>query len=199
MTDPANVTGDVAVYPHMPLDLKDYLVLIADALPTDFMGDLITDAEAHGDWQTASLGAKQQVESTIRNCQQIGITADGQAWLRGYANGLYRLLNQCSDLYSERFPALSSKLIEQPQLLRYQEGGHYIEHVDNSNGSPRALSIVIALNQDYEGGELSFFQDRVRLSLQAGEVLMFPSAFMFTHAVRPVSKGIRYSLVAWLR
>jgi hypothetical protein len=58
------------------------------------------------------------------------------------------------------------------------------------------LSIVGLLNDDYEGGNFVFFKD-YEIKLKAGDILIFPSVFMFPHRVDKVSKGIRHSFVSW--
>lgn len=58
------------------------------------------------------------------------------------------------------------------------------------------LTVLGALNDDYEGGEFMMFGDR-RIHLPAGAVMVFPSNFMFPHEVKPVKSGIRYSYVSW--
>lgn len=58
------------------------------------------------------------------------------------------------------------------------------------------LTILGALNDDYEGGELMMFGDH-RIHLPAGAVVVFPSNFMYPHEVKPVKSGIRYSYVSW--
>jgi hypothetical protein len=58
------------------------------------------------------------------------------------------------------------------------------------------LTVLGALNDDYEGGEFMMFGDH-RIHLPAGAVVVFPSNFMFPHEVKPVKSGIRYSYVSW--
>ena len=65
----------------------------------------------------------------------------------------------------------------------------------NRKGVP-ILSIVGCLNNDYEGGELVFWTDNV-VELKAGEIMIFPSNFLYPHEVRMVTKGTRYSFVSW--
>ena len=59
------------------------------------------------------------------------------------------------------------------------------------------LSIIGALNHNYEGGELVLFQD-TEYRLKAGEVLIFPSNFMYPHQVMPVTKGTRFTYTSWV-
>jgi hypothetical protein len=65
----------------------------------------------------------------------------------------------------------------------------------NRKGVP-ILTVLGALNDDYEGGELLMFGD-YRIHLPAGSVMVFPSNFMFPHEVKPVKSGVRYSYVSW--
>lgn len=59
------------------------------------------------------------------------------------------------------------------------------------------LTVLGALNDDYEGGELMLFGDQ-QIHLPAGSVVVFPSNFMYPHEVKPVKSGTRYSYVSWV-
>jgi len=58
------------------------------------------------------------------------------------------------------------------------------------------LSIVCVLNDNYEGGEFIMFDD-YEIKFKAGDLIIFPSVFLYPHLVKPVKKGIRYSFVSW--
>jgi predicted 2-oxoglutarate/Fe(II)-dependent dioxygenase YbiX len=58
------------------------------------------------------------------------------------------------------------------------------------------LTVLGALNDDYEGGELMMFQD-MEIKLPPGAVIVFPSNFLYPHEVKPVKSGVRYSYVSW--
>jgi hypothetical protein len=58
------------------------------------------------------------------------------------------------------------------------------------------LSIVGVLNDNYEGGNFLFFKD-YEIKLNQGDILIFPSIFIFPHRVDKVTKGTRYSFVSW--
>ena len=88
---------------------------------------------------------------------------------------------------------------ESLQITEYQEGDHYDWHTDHGPAefSVRKLSIVVQLSDpnDYEGGVLQIQQHQVQEKNQ-GDVILFPS--FSAHKVWPVTKGKRYSLVAWV-
>jgi Rps23 Pro-64 3,4-dihydroxylase Tpa1-like proline 4-hydroxylase len=75
---------------------------------------------------------------------------------------------------------MTSNKINQIDLLKYEPGGKYEVHSDHYTDSPRHLSIILNLNEEYEGGDL-IFTDQKNF-----EVKRLPT------------KGTRYSIVAWL-
>jgi predicted 2-oxoglutarate/Fe(II)-dependent dioxygenase YbiX len=77
----------------------------------------------------------------------------------------------------------------------------HCDHIHNMfdgqiKGIP-TLSIVGILNDDYEGGKFIMFDD-MEIKLKQGNVLIFPSNFLYPHKVNPVTKGIRDSFVSWV-
>lgn len=81
-------------------------------------------------------------------------------------------------------------------LLRYDETGHLPAHQDQGV-STRVLSVLLYLNDDYEGGEIEFRHSGIKIKPEAGSVLFFPSNFLYVHEVYPVTKGPRYALPNW--
>lgn len=58
------------------------------------------------------------------------------------------------------------------------------------------LSVLGLLNDDFEGGE--FFMIDKQREFSKGDILIFPSNFIYPHVVKPVTKGIRYSFISWI-
>ena len=98
--------------------------------------------------------------------------------------------------------------MQDPQLTRYKEGEYYSWHRDGGSDHlqgtklVRKLSMTVCLNEDYEGGELQFHSygkkdNKITSAPQGkGTIIVFPS--FIEHQVTPVTKGVRYSLVAWI-
>ena len=86
---------------------------------------------------------------------------------------------------------------------RYQKGQTMRIHCDHIKtlfegevkGIP-VLSIIINFNDDYKGGDLIFWDD-YKVDLGEGDVVVFPSLFLFPHRIEEVTENIRYSGVAW--
>lgn len=93
---------------------------------------------------------------------------------------------------------ITYKETEPIRLLRYSAGGLYSWHADNEliDEEHRKLSVVIALNDGYEGGSTEFMWPRPGESevvrLKPGSALIFPS-FMY-HRALEVTSGLRWIL-----
>ena len=57
------------------------------------------------------------------------------------------------------------------------------------------ISNLGQLNEDYEGAE--FYCRARKIELKTGDILLFPSNFMYPHEVKEAKKGVRYSFVSW--
>lgn len=89
------------------------------------------------------------------------------------------------------------------RLNRYTPGNTMRTHIDHihslfdgrQKGIP-VLSMIGILNEDYDGGELVFF-DNYKIKTKTGDLIIFPSCFLYPHAIEEVTKGTRYSFVSW--
>jgi hypothetical protein len=59
------------------------------------------------------------------------------------------------------------------------------------------LSCLGILNEEYEGGKFIMFED-TEIKFNAGDLIIFPSIFLYPHKVLPVTKGSRYSFISWV-
>ena len=87
---------------------------------------------------------------------------------------------------------------------KYEVGTQMVNHCDHISdifdgtvkGIP-ILSIIGLLNNDYEGGELVLFEN-ITYTLNKGDIIIFPSVFLYPHKITPITKGTRYSFVSWV-
>lgn len=89
------------------------------------------------------------------------------------------------------------------QFTEYKSGEYYDWHTDSSNEGEykdRYCSIVIQLNDEYEGGYLQLKDESgdntIQLDKGVGRMYIFYSNIR--HRVMPVVSGVRYSLVNWI-
>lgn len=71
---------------------------------------------------------------------------------------------------------------------------HYAESLNFS----RLLTVCVYLNEDYEGGYLEFPSIGKTFGFKTGDVIVFPSNWMYYHGVTPITSGNRYTIVFWL-
>ena len=91
-----------------------------------------------------------------------------------------------------------------PRFNKYNQNKQMALHCDHiqsmfdgeKKGIP-ILSVLGVLNNNYEGGEFIMFDD-TEIKFDKGDVLVFPSLFLYPHKVEPVKSGTRYSYVSWV-
>ena len=91
-----------------------------------------------------------------------------------------------------------------PRFNKYDEDKKMALHCDHiqsmfdgkRKGIP-ILSMLGVLNDDYEGGEFIMFDD-TEIKFDKGDILVFPSLFLYPHKVQPVKSGTRYSYISWV-
>jgi PKHD-type hydroxylase len=133
-----------------------------------------------------------------------GVRESQIAWLYGsdIEFAFRRVTDGIIDLNNQFFNFDLFGLAEGFQFTKYNAPtGHYGMHIDKIlNGAARKLSLTIQLSspEDYEGGELVLQtgNEVEIMSKDLGKMIVFPSYVL--HEVRPVTKGTRYSLVAWV-
>lgn len=83
-------------------------------------------------------------------------------------------------------------------VLKYSDDAEYHMHHDHAPSNERVLSIVASLGAADEGGELEFPYFNLKIKLDIGDVILFPSNFPYSHIAHPVTRGVKYSLVSWV-
>jgi PKHD-type hydroxylase len=91
-------------------------------------------------------------------------------------------------------------LIDEIQFATYAVDDRFGWHLDAGGGqtSTRKLSLSVQLSDDgdYAGGDLEFSAcARLEPRRRRGTIIVFPS--FLAHQVTPVTRGTRWSLVAW--
>jgi predicted 2-oxoglutarate/Fe(II)-dependent dioxygenase YbiX len=182
-------------------NLKDYIVVIKNAISHTVCDEIINEFVNSDEWIDTVIG-RGNAAKNIRNCQTIIISwphviQENKDVRHKLDNKIFDSAAKCITEYNIKFPY--SKIEEDSgyELLKYPEGGFYIEHTDSFKGRPRAVSCSFIVNDDFEGGEFAFFNRELKYKLGKGDAIMFPSNFMYPHEIMPVTKGTRYSIITW--
>ena len=181
------------------MDHLEAIVEIKNVISTEFIDKIIplTNQKAK-----ENLTVGHGLDTDIRNVKGYHLTFNTPTDLF-YWNYIKEEIERLYTYYKIKFPKMTSSKINQIDLLKYSIGEKYEIHTDHYTTSNRHLSIIMNLNDDYEGGDLIFTDQKEteikRLNLGKGSIVFFPSNFMYPHGIQPITKGTRYSIVSWLQ
>jgi hypothetical protein len=82
-------------------------------------------------------------------------------------------------------------------VMRYEKGSFFKNHKDDGPMFDRTVSVIVYLNDDFVGGEIEFPGFNVLHKPRAGDVLFFPSSYVYNHNIKEVTEGTRYAVVNW--
>jgi predicted 2-oxoglutarate/Fe(II)-dependent dioxygenase YbiX len=143
-----------------------------------------------------------KTEKTISGSQELSVSWDNIPT----KNNIHQFFNKALREYQQKFkfswfdgfqafsPVRFNKYSETKKMALHCDHIHTL--FDGQNKGIPILSILSVLNEDYEGGDFIMF-DKYKIKLKTGDVLIFPSNFMYPHKVKPVLRGTRYSMISW--
>lgn len=170
-----------------------------------FANDLFTSAECK---KIIEIGERLSLEQALTgdNRKSVDkIRKSEVSWMfpNEETNWIYyRMAGLVTNLNQQYFGFKLFGFTEGFQFTKYTSpDGHYSKHIDKMFGKTiRKLSVTVQLSDpaDYEGGELQLILGGKPdvMEKQQGKAVAFPSYTL--HEVKPVKKGTRYSLVAWV-
>jgi predicted 2-oxoglutarate/Fe(II)-dependent dioxygenase YbiX len=195
------------------MEIKNFIKIYDEVLPWKVLSNLIRFANI-STFQEAKIGGNKEViegkeEKGVKNfnirrtytlpLSKINNSMSNVHWnnlLESYfVKGLIRYQSDANILdyhYGRVFDI---------EILKYENTGFYTWHVDHFSDIPRTMSCILLLNNDYEGGNICFRNpdgsDESEIEVKPNRMIIWPSNFLYPHTVKPVTKGKRYSVVAW--
>jgi predicted 2-oxoglutarate/Fe(II)-dependent dioxygenase YbiX len=183
------------------MNYLEAIVEIKNVVGSEFTNRIISLIKTRAN-KNLLVGEKNKLNLNTRNVKgyQLDFRTPTNLFYWNYVkNEITRLYG----FYKAKFPLMFTDKINQIDLLKYSVGGKYEVHTDHFSSTVRNVSIIINLNDDYEGGDLVFTnQQKVevkKIKLEKGSIVFFPSNFMYPHSIKPITKGVRYSIVSWLQ
>jgi hypothetical protein len=119
------------------------------------------------------------------------------------ASVCYDVLQNCFEHYSSIYPGLKDDKLSTFEIkLQKTEpgGGYHIWHNEKSGymNSSRQLAWMIYLNDMPDGeAETEFFYQKLRITPEAGTVVLWPSSYTHTHRGNTVYTKNKYILTGW--
>jgi len=83
------------------------------------------------------------------------------------------------------------------EILKYDTGSFFKTHIDDCAAHSRTVSVVIYFNENYSGGEIEFPNFNITYKPKTGDILIFPSIFVYSHSINEITSGTRYAAVNW--
>lgn len=108
-----------------------------------------------------------------------------QSYLKNYDTSL-QMIKKLSKIRLNNYPTES-------QMLPHCD--HITDLFDGKERGIPIISVVGLLNDNFKGGEFLICNEKI--NLKQGDVVVFPSVFLFPHEVKKIIKGNRYTFVLW--
>ena len=192
------------------MELKDYIKVFDNAMKPEIVGSLIKylNKVKFNPALVVNPVKGGVVNKEVRNTNTwvFDDSSYSNAHWKNFLNytliKVYQEYEKTLNLKADR--GIDCRNIQSLEALKYEEGGFYKLHHDHGFTVPRTLSLIMCLNNDYEGGELIFHEPKkgpgkIRTVYpKPGRVIIWPSTFLYPHSVEKVTKGTRYTIVSWL-
>ena len=194
---------------NKPNTLLDECIYVAEKIiPPDLCDHIVQDIETR-EWRPhtwQSLGTGEQYSEKTMELDVQNATPELQKVLGNYVVEAGRKYNQN---YTYQHPSCvenTGQIMTQfcpicfnrnaPGQIMRQHMDHIQSLFDGKIKGIPVLSFILNFNDDYEGADLFFWEDTI-VKLGKGDIVMFPSNWLFPHGVTEATKGKRYSGVCW--
>jgi Rps23 Pro-64 3,4-dihydroxylase Tpa1-like proline 4-hydroxylase len=158
----------------------------------------LTDEQSCDNWSPALVAYGQTARPSYRNCWDFKISEDGLQTAQNKIVDIYNTtkkeVRKCVDDYSS-FNNIKMDYMEAINFVKYSKGEHFSYHSDHGYHYVCTVSTVAYLNDDYDGGELRFNKLDLSIKPKSGDIIVFPSTFIYAHASLPVLSGEKYVAV----
>ncbi len=186
------------------MEMIDFIKIYDDPIKIETMSKLLRYANTVKFKEATIIGDNNDhLDKSVRNTKVYPLDRSSESMSTVHWASL--LEKVFSDIIVDYFKSFNTEnsctRITDISILKYTEGGFYKYHTDFNIAFPRNISMIYLLNNDYEGGELCFKELKTEeesiVEKRANRLIIWPSNFIFPHTVKPVKKGIRYSIVGW--
>jgi hypothetical protein len=187
------------------MEIKNFVKIYDEVLPWNILSNLIRFANV-SNFEEAKIGGANEGKTNfnIRRTYTLRLSNLNNSLSNvHWFNLLYSYIDKNLKQYQLDANILDYdyKNIFDIEILKYENSGFYTWHVDHFATIPRTMSCILLLNNDYEGGNLCFRNPdgsgEWEVEVKPNRMIVWPSIFLYPHTVKPVTKGKRYSVVAW--
>lgn len=114
---------------------------------------------------------------------------------------IYKIIERCKEQISKSYGIAKEKIQAKAtdlNVVKWTPGTYLKLHVDDLGYvTDNHLPVLIYLNNEYEGGEISFELHNLSIKPNTGDFIVFPGNLHYPHEVKKVLSGLRYTLPVW--
>jgi predicted 2-oxoglutarate/Fe(II)-dependent dioxygenase YbiX len=146
-----------------------------------------------GDYQTMK-DYRDCVDFKVRKGDLVANPKVADSDLKNIYNEIDERLQACLADYCSKFN-IKMEYQEAVNFVRYGKGQHFAAHSDHGFSYVCTVSSVMYLNDNYLGGGLHFPHLNYTYVPEEGDIVFFPSTYLYLHAALPVEEGVKYAAV----
>jgi hypothetical protein len=152
-------------------------------------------------WSEAQVGDYQTMKD-YRDCVDFKVRkydiTNKQSVVNSDLKNIYEdidvRLQSCLKHYCSMYN-IEMRYQEAVNFVKYGPGHHFGVHSDHGFSYICTVSTVMYLNDNFTGGGLFFPYLNYTYQPEEGDIVLFPSTFIYSHAALPVEEGLKYSAV----
>jgi len=168
--------------------LTNYIKHYKSFVPSHICDKIIKYTEEYPNrWESART---VDIDNDTRVCENWNVLDSDDI-----DNDIFKYITRACSEFCNTFPHFQISEDSGYQVLRYKPGGKYDDHTDQHQQYNREVTIILNLNDDYEGGNLCHIKDNHMIKMSKGDIIIFPANFMYPHRITPITSGVRYSIV----
>ena len=183
--------------------IEDY-IYVENHIPVEICESLVDECNKK-EWKKHTWHSNYTNIATSESTKELDVMPCTQEQQNKITPHLVKALEEYQEKYSVPGDKTGTRWLTKFSPIRFNKyviGTMMRKHYDHIHsifdgkmkGVP-IISIVGQLNEDYEGAE--FYCRGKEIKLKTGDILLFPSNFMYPHEVKEAKKGVRYSFVSW--
>ena len=171
------------------------------ALALDICGEMINRFERHADEQyPGRIGQTAERDNSIK--RSTDLVMSGKPDWQDLDRELFRSLNLALGEFKESYPFFAGPFKDMGYAMQRTDPGEFYHwHIDGGSHefAARQLVAIWYLNDlEDQGGETEFQYQQVRITPQAGTLLLFPPFWTHLHRGSTVLSGQKYIATTWV-
>lgn len=201
---PSRITPNGVVVTNPALGINLYNNAINEQLCKHIIDTLENslNGQTKYSWQGAKVTEADNVLEEARKCldfklssTNLGETNQENAQLKQMHQLAFNAIHPNVQDYGAYW-GVGVNFYEAFNFVKYDgPGTHFKIHADHGPAYVTTVSVVAYLNDDYQGGEIYFPRFDLTIKPKIGDIVVFPSTYIYEHASNDMISGKKYCIV----